>query len=278
MPFVREVFWSLFDMLRVYAEHYIGIGKTLQLLANPTGGAFATNRPLTDTERTFVLQQFDAIKNHCAQLELHVSLNFLETYIGRFGTSLPAALDVKNCIDCFEVTFAAELGQRIFAFIPRHKTAAFDNQELFGSDVAKAFPSASKDIRQAGTSYALGLSTASVFHSMRVLESGLRVLAKEFSLSFQLEQWQVIIEQIESKIQNLKTLPKGMAKSEEQEFYSKAAKEFMYFKDAWRNHVMHGRGVYDEDEARKVLEHVDDFMRQLATKLKESNDQEKHGI
>jgi hypothetical protein len=43
-----------------------------------------------------------------------------------------------------------------------------------------------------------------------------------------------------------------------------AAAEFRYFKDAWRNHVMHDRNdSYDEPEALRVLEHVTRFMTLL---------------
>jgi hypothetical protein len=52
-------------------------------------------------------------------------------------------------------------------------------------------------------------------------------------------------------------------------FYSEAAKEFTYFKDAWRNHVAHGRAQYGEHDAAKVMSHVRDFMTLLATRLKE---------
>jgi hypothetical protein len=53
-------------------------------------------------------------------------------------------------------------------------------------------------------------------------------------------------------------------------FYSEAAKEFVYFKEAWRNHAMHGRASYDENDARKVMTHVREFMTVLSKHLKES--------
>jgi hypothetical protein len=36
--------------------------------------------------------------------------------------------------------------------------------------------------------------------------------------------------------------------------------QFRYFKDAWRNHVDHGREHYDEHQADTILTHTIDFM------------------
>ncbi|HVE20336.1 MAG TPA: hypothetical protein VNC39_00005, partial [Acidocella sp.] len=98
--------------------------------------------------------------------------------------------------------------------------------------------------------YAMGHNTASVFHCMRVLEHGLSSLASELGLSFDLQQWHNIIDQIESKIvEQRKKLPRGIERNEKLQFLSEAAKEFFYFKDGWRNYVSHNRGRYDDHQA-----------------------------
>ena len=53
-------------------------------------------------------------------------------------------------------------------------------------------------------------------------------------------------------------------------FYTAAAKEFRYFKEAWRNRAVHGRARYSENDAAKIMNHVRDFMGHLATRLKET--------
>jgi hypothetical protein len=40
-------------------------------------------------------------------------------------------------------------------------------------------------------------------------------------------------------------IPKSTHRLDEQEFHSKSAAHFMFFKDAWRNHVMHGGRSYE---------------------------------
>jgi hypothetical protein len=101
---------------------------------------------------------------------------------------------------------------------------------------------------------------------MQALESGLRSLAADVGLTFDVQQWNAIIEQIASKITDLrKTLPAGAGKNDRTQFLSEAAKEFFYFKDD----VSHGRAAYDEYQALSVLEHTRSFMNHLATRLSE---------
>jgi len=54
---------------------------------------------------------------------------------------------------------------------------------------------------------------------MQVLESGLRALATDVGLTFDLQQWNTIIEQIESETTKLrKTLTAGVEKNKRMQF------------------------------------------------------------
>jgi len=262
---------SLLDMLRVHADHYVAIGQTLQVLA-PSGSTMISvlGPPVPQDHCDWVIENLRRIRTHCDQLELKVSSKFLTHYIDGFTSVLPREMDIRMAVDNFQITFDAELKDRCFVFIPPHKAGAFEQDALFGNQVQQAFPSASRNIKDAGNCFALGLDNACVFHCMCVLEYGLHALANALGLSFTVEQWHIILSQIESEIGKLADLPKSTQKLEDQEFYSRAAQEFRYFKDAWRNHVMHGRKVYTESDSDTVLRHVEEFMRHLSTRLRES--------
>jgi hypothetical protein len=166
----------------------------------------------------------------------------------------------------------AELESNLFLFVPRHR-AKFHELKL-PSTVTAAFPTASRELVAAGNSLAVGLYTACVFHSMRAAEIGVRVLGKTLRVSFpkhpiELAEWQNILEQAESKIDDMKKLPKGQAKDDKLKFYSQAAVQFRYFKDAWRVRVAHARETYEESPAEKVFAHTVEFFETLATRLKE---------
>jgi hypothetical protein len=160
--------------------------------------------------------------------------------------------------------------QQVYRY-PEDKGGKLSNWKQDWAPVLDAFPAAGPDILAAVDLWALDHSTASVFHLMRVLEHGLRALAENVGRSFDVQNWQNIIDEIESEIRTqAKTLPKGLEKSERLRFLSEAAKEFMYFKDGWRNYVSHNRSTYDEYQARSVLEHVRTFMMVLSTQLGET--------
>jgi hypothetical protein len=99
---------------------------------------------------------------------------------------------------------------------------------------------------------------------MRVLERSLGVLALKFGVPFDHDNWHNIIEQLETKIRKMDAATFGPDWKDKQKFYARAANQFMFFKDAWRNHVMHVRDVFDEGKALSVYTSVKGFMQALA--------------
>lgn len=151
-------------------------------------------------------------------------------------------------------------------------------QLLFGEAVINAFPKAAPDIQDAGLSIAVDLGSAAVFHLMHVVEWGLRGLAAHLGLSkvvingktkktvpVAYSEWEKIIAQMNEKIEEkINKMARGEKKQKAQEFYYPAMAEFRGFKDAWRNHIMHTRGVYTREDAIAVWSHVERFMKGLA--------------
>ncbi|MCJ2065971.1 hypothetical protein MKK63_25160 [Methylobacterium sp. J-088] len=166
--------------------------------------------------------------------------------------------------------FEDAVNPRLFFLYDKKKIELFGNWKTDWAPVLEAFPSSVPDVFYALDCYCNENNTASVFHSMRVVEHGLRSLAQDLSKDFGAQNWQNVIDQIEAQIKSLgKTLPSGPDKSEKLRFYSTAAREITFFKDGWRNHVSHGHATYDETEARNVIEHVKHFMVGLSRNLRE---------
>ncbi len=163
-----------------------------------------------------------------------------------------------------------ELKEVLLIFIPREKAIWLEKERNVNAQFAQSFPSALDDYKEVVFCYASGRYIATVFHSMRILEYGLKALAEDIGLIFDVQQWGTIIDQIEKEIGNIrKTMPKGPAKSERLQFLSEAAKEFAYFKDGWRNYVSHRRATYDGPQALSAINHVKAFMLHLSRKLSE---------
>lgn len=132
------------------------------------------------------------------------------------------------------------------------------------------FPSTLNDVQEMGKCSALGRHTAAVFHAMRILEAGLRALAIEFNVKVSQSSWGGIIDKIRKAIDaKTEATKKANARWREQSFHSDAAIQMVFFKDAWRNHVMHARVTFDEQTAPPIIEYVRRFMNHLATNLAE---------
>lgn len=132
------------------------------------------------------------------------------------------------------------------------------------SSIYDRFPGAYDELTAARQCFALLLEQASVFHSMRALEIGLNVLANSLGVSFAKPDWYNLIQGIEAAIRELSDAKATSDSRKRQKFLAQAATDFRYFKDAWRNHVMHGRDRYTEREAKKIMESVADFMLTLS--------------
>lgn len=155
--------------------------------------------------------------------------------------------------------------------VPPERSKLFFEEPNPWDQVNAAFPSAADDIASVLLCYMYDENTASVFHSMRILETGLRIFAEALNVSFGTEVWHVVLDQIESEIRELeRNWPKGKNKTEFLQFYSTAAKEFRYFKDGWRNYVSHNLTRYDAPQALSTLTHVRDFMTQLSSRFSEN--------
>ena len=144
----------------------------------------------------------------------------------------------------------------------------FENTALFGAEVANAFPSATIDIKEAGTCFALGRYTAANFHAMCALEPAFRALAANVGVKWTHKTvWGTAINDIENKIKSLKITK---ANQNQLTFLSQAASQFKHFKDGWRNGTMHARGQgASQLEAKLVLVSVKEFMILLSSRLKE---------
>lgn len=159
-------------------------------------------------------------------------------------------------------------------FVEPTKIQYFEQEMLFGNEVSQSFPSAAPEIKAAGNCLSIGLDTACIFHLMRVIELGLRALAKKLKVKFKNSPveyltWEKIIPAIDSEIAKLNQTSKGKKKSETLAFYHGLVGEFNAFKDVWRNNTMHTRCTYDEHQALSAFNHVKGFMQRLATKVKE---------
>ena len=260
-PFI----WNLWDMLRFYADKFYSLMSLMDGVATTIA-----KHPLKDIPK-----------------EIKVELANRVVKLGEIAKAVGLGLSVKTIGEMEEILrrgdelsggqfakLVEELSKRVrqeledtFVFsLPKSGGEYYEPPEpLFGQEVHDNFASSRDDISEAGKCFALARYTATVMHLMRALEIPLTAMAAEFSVTLKRDNWGEAIGLIEKAILALD--PKTDA--DKKDFFSAAAVQFRYFKDAWRNHSMHARGKYVEEEADIIFRAVKSFMRQLAKRIKE---------
>jgi hypothetical protein len=257
-------------MLKRYAFSFYEVVTRIEELrqaARTWSGSSAYTSPPKVSAHTLsgLTATLDQMRVECNKLDLSSTTDMvahIESEVHVKGQNYNHA-DMLNHLDTLSVLFAKELQKASCFRIANEKDKYFQKDDLFGPDVGRAFGSCIGEIQNAGTCYALEQNDACVFHLMRTLERVLGVLASKFNVSFQQDNWHNIIEQLEARIRRMDTTF-GSDWKDKQKFYAGAASQFMFFKDAWRNHVMHVRDVFDEGKARSVLGSVRAFMQALS--------------
>jgi hypothetical protein len=267
---------TLLDMLKRYSFGFYEVITRLEKLRYRAGvfgssssyGLATTQMSKAETEE--LSTALKDMRKECETLMLGDTvdrIDFIESEVIRKGDRYSYADTLKD-LDHLSHSFSGGLRKRFFFGIRDENKEYFHADDLAGPKVNSAFPLCSSEIKNAGNCYALEQDDACVFHCMCALEVALRVLAYKlgviFSGTLDLQNWQNIIENIEGEIKKLEKLPKSTHKSETLKFLSGAAMQFRWFKDAWRNHVMHGRDIYDPGKASSILDHVREFMQALA--------------
>jgi hypothetical protein len=166
------------------------------------------------------------------------------------------------------VSLERELSKKLVMFLPEDKIGYFDgSKNLFPIIVRERFPSANIDMDEAAKCFALERYTASVFHSMRIMEAGLNTMGKSLNLEVGKNRHDAL-EDIQKAIDFCSRTPTS-GWEDVQPFYSEAVTHFSNVKAAWRDHTMHIKQHYDEPGSLGIFNSVSDFMRHLAKRLHE---------
>ncbi len=283
---VRLVSW--FDMLHFSARAFFYCGSALRDIRQDTvmsvascmdgsDALFALPKDIDERGRQKAIAHLEGIEPQFRTVGLAIAAETVSELIADLKTDIRRSAQwLIDRVDGIEKIAEKELKEKAFFYIPPERMKYWPKQKepfAFGREVAISFPSSTFDANNAATCLATSHSTAAVFHLMRVLEIGLAALGKEFGVSLEHTNWQPALDQIEKKIRQMPQDGAWRSKAdykEQQEFFSQAASHFAILKDAWRNHAMHVRGKYTEEEAAQILSNVKAFMRKLAERLDEN--------
>jgi len=236
-------------------------------------GRLEPERGISEVDRIQVSVMLEECAKEMKRLGLRVSASNTENIVQILEGKYPGGgyNKLHDFITILRNSLHIELDSTVFVHVGYSQAAYYrDSLEGVSDDVQDNFTSALEDFREAARCYALGRHNASVFHSMRVLEIGLIALGTNLNVpAAATKNWQNLLNEIEKAIRGIDS-SFGQNWRADRQWYSDAAAQFRYVKDAWRNAIMHVHQSYGQQRAREVLMATRAFMCQIATRLRES--------
>jgi len=218
-------------------------------------------------------------RTRCSSLELESAVTRIDDHVLRTLAKPSANVDqVFNQIKVLRELIESDLKWRRFGYVPTDRAKKLDRVEHDWADVQSHFKSAKDDIREAVECYALDCNTASVFHSMRIAERGLRALARKLGVKrigpqkhpLEFAEWGQVLSALRGKLNSIQqSAGRSVRKAASAKFYADAASQADYLNEIWRKEVSHARGPYNAPEALNALTRTHDFMTLLSQRIKE---------
>jgi hypothetical protein len=270
---------SLWDMIRFFAKNAVKAIGDLEQIVKFVNEIKKDNPAeiLSKGHNQTILSELETTQRVCETLNLSDSkkratqLKYGLRFVGRNVS------EVYTDLAGLFRSFMQELQAVNFVFIPNEKLKylekALDESSFgeFGEKVYEVFPNAWNDITDAGDSLAADLHDAAVFYLMRVVETGLRDLARNLRVKppkkpLDYAGWSEVVKAIDNKLSAKIPKSRSAKKIAALKFKHDLLVDFKAF-EVDRNEIMHGRSHYNEQEAIGLFYRVRDFMHRLATHL-----------
>jgi hypothetical protein len=256
---------SLFDMLEFSAAAFLDLFTALTNLrqAMRFTGAMGVNmaKDIVDSDDE-IGSLFKQIEVNCATLELPLALELKHRIVQEIDQY--SGKEFADRIGQLQERVVDELKSKLCLFVPNGDADYYRKKLLFGADVDAKFLDTAKDIADAGRCFALDSTTATVFHLMRVLESGVKSFANKLGAGVgPHDAWGPMLTAINNAIQRL-----PQATQQDIEFRQDCqalSVGLNSIRAAWRNPTMHQiAAYYDKHEALDIWQLSRMFMRRLA--------------
>ncbi len=276
---------SIQDMLN------LPIGKLLTAHANLSG--FQQAIVGTNVDIWVTPDSYNDLKRHTASLleacdgigmtvtkaavsELAAELSCAELNSeGNFGFRGDSCLRMRARLQSSMTCFEYESALKTALVLAPNLAKYYDpSPPLFSEEVHSQFPSAVYEIEEAAKCLAVGRSTAAVFHLMRVMEVGIRAVARCLSVPDPVKavgkNWGMILKNIlAARTAKSSATPKTWACLDDEAYFDAVYATLDAVRNAWRNTTMHVENKYTAEEAEHILVAVRSFMMRLATRMDE---------
>ncbi|MHB8636751.1 MAG: hypothetical protein ACYC96_09795 [Fimbriimonadaceae bacterium] len=188
---------------------------------------------------------------------------------------------MKEDVGCLIQTVQDELSLKLFFQLRDDDAQIYRTgvDDFFGSNLVFLSTEAYNDARSACECFALGQFAASSYHSMGVVEQGVKAVCLKLPVTLDLDAsdctWNKMIHAIESEIRakGNAAAPRKISHpatwANDEQFFNRCVTEISAIAKAFRNPAMHFRRsrVTNPTDARSVLTLSGEFMKHLAVDL-----------
>ena len=262
---------GLLDMLLTYARAFAMLAATIEFNRGQINGLMLTGA-INPIEADSDLGQattnsLGALRELCEAIPNLVPVTDQIDRTARKISGGVLPLILHNELEALQNRVFDELKRHYYYPVTEAYAAVYASSDPWGAEVYNAFPSARLDIQNAGRCIVLGQATAGIFHLMRVMEVGLKVLARAAGVPYA-PSWESYLSQIERKFKE-KHADKRPAWKRKEPLMRELCGDLAAVKLAWRNPTMHIVREYDLNEAEQVYAAVRTFLQRLASAYKE---------
>jgi hypothetical protein len=264
-PALSTRVFDLGAVLRLKAQAFVDLNRRLSWLREFSTAERIARQSASEIAAEHVNNSLADIRKQCIALGLKFSIQFIDRMM-KHVYQYPSK-EAANDIHVLQTRIDDELKSKKFIAIPFAKVRYFENKELFGPAVNHAFPNAIEDIDEALRCFAVERWTACVFHLMRVMEIGVKTFGKHLRIREKLlnKPWGNILIAVDKKLNSI--VPNTAKKKAIKVACAEAAAYLHHVKDAWRNDTMHPKNTYTEQQAKRLIVCVEDFMKKLSDLL-----------
>jgi hypothetical protein len=252
--------WSLWEMYQFYAHYFYELAKYFSV----------SEIALSKEDIPHIRNMLENVKTVTNQIGLCQSFKKADELHDLFGEDWVTIDSCANSLRGLNWLIKSELEESYFLHLTRSEADLYTHETpIFGKDFQSNFSGALYDLDEAVKCIALKRSTASVFHLMRIMETGIQAVSRCLGIpdptKLAGKNWGAILIKIKNDGIDIKT----NWNRDDKELFNEIYICLDSVRIAWRNSTMHIVKTYTPDEAEHILLVVKGFMKQVAARMDE---------
>jgi hypothetical protein len=263
--------WSLWDfMKRFEAGLFVALSRTLESWT--WRARLEESGVLDENDKSAADSIFADFENDCIELELGNCLFSAKRLRAAFAHPETTIGSLLPIIEELHGRLADTLREKTVLSMGEKEAALYRDPWAGWVPILEQFPNAMSDVEEASKCLAFDRHTACVFHLMRVVEVGIRSVARCLNIPDPVKpaerNWGIILKTIKEEMERRSTAsPIGWPNLADAAFFDQCYSSLDAVKNAWRNPTIHIENKYTGEEAEDILGAVRGFMRRLVSRM-----------